>query len=233
MPTNSPPRIAHVEDAPSFLAAAHQLEADYPDLILNTAEVSGESCLRSEQGGMRVFWLYRGKGAILLPERYRTQEGDGHSLPKEYLREPMGSEFAAMLDTLDRGYARISEAAAPHVRLILDRRSGSEFAGDIAAYLWGLEHAPRPWSREPQVEETLTALFGIYREQGHSVKQTASWEPIMTGDQIALCGDEEVRVRGEFACMSIEKKDRTERHISTARRLRYLLDTAGGGSFDF
>lgn len=233
MSKKSVPRISHVEFQDAFQGVKEQLEADYPGLILDTVEVNSETHLRSEHGGMRVFWVYRGKGEVMLPGGYRTQEGDGQSLPKDYVREPMHPEFAAMLDTLDKGFSSISEAAAPHVRLILDRRSGREFVGDSAAYLWGLDQAPRPWSRERQVEETLAALFDVYREQGHSVKQADSYERIMPGDQLTACGDEEIPVRGDFACMSIEKKDRISSHISTARRLRYLLDTAGGCSFDF
>lgn len=227
------PKFAHVDEERTFFAARQQLEDDYPGLVLDTVEVDGETCLRSAQGGMCVFWLYRGQGEVWLPKGYRTQEGDGQSLPKEYVREPMDSEFMAYLDTLEQGFTSLSEAAAAHVRLILDRRSGSEFAGDIAAYLWGLDHASRPWSQDPCVEKTLTALFGVYREQGHAVKQADSWERVMAGDQITVCGDETVSVRGTFACMSIEKTDRKTSHISTARRLRYLLDTAGGCSFDF
>ncbi len=233
MPLPSKHRIAHVEDADGFAVAKQQLETDYPELILNTAEVNGETVLRAEHGGMRVFWLYRGEGEILLSEGYRTQEGDGNSLPNDYVREPMNPGFAAMLDILEKGMGSINEAAAPHVQLILDRRRGAEFVGDIAAYLWGLDHAPRPWSQDTHVEETLEALYGVYREQGFSVKQTDSYERIMAGDQITVCGGEEVQVRGAFACMSIEKRDRETRHVSTVRRLRYLLDTAGGCSFDF
>ena len=47
------------------------------------------------------------------------------------------------------------------------------------------------------------------------------------------CGSEEIRVRGKFRCLTLEQADRTVSHISTTRRLRYLVDTAGGCSFDF
>lgn len=233
MPSQNTHRIAHVEDTDSFAVAKQQLETDYPELSLHADEVKGETALRAEYGGMRVFWLYRGEGEVYLPAGYRTREGDGHSLPGEYVPERPSAEFTAMLDALEKGLTSISAEAAPHVQLILNRRKGSSFVGDIAAYLWGLEHAPRPWSRDAHVEETLVALFDVYREQGYSVKQTDSCERIMAGDQIAVCGHEEVPVRGDFVCISIEKKDRKTSHVSTVRRLRYLIDTAGGCSFDF
>ena len=233
MSTQSTHKIAHVEDTDTFVVAKRQLEADYPALVLNTTAVTDETVLRTEHGCMRVFWLYRGEGEVFLPAGYRTKEGDGHSLPKDYAPEPPSPEFVAMLNTLDAGFAGVSAEAAPHVQLILNRRKGANFVGDIAAYLWSLDHAPRPWSQDIRIEETLEALFDVYREQGYSVKQTDSYERIMAGDQITVCGDEEIPARGAFACMSIEKKDREASHVSTARRLRYLLDTAGGCSFDF
>ncbi len=225
--------IAHVENTERFAVAKQQLETDYPGLTLNTVEVNGDAVLRSEQGGMRVCWLYRGAGEIFLPAGYRTQEGDGHSLPQDYARAPMSPEFAAMLDHIEKHLSSLNAEAAPHVQLILNRRKGPEFMGDIAAHLWGLDHAPRPWSQDERVDETLVALFNVYRGQGYSVKQTDSYERIMAGDQIVVCGNEEIPVRGRFACMSIEKQDRKTSHISTTRRLRYLMDTAGGCSFDF
>ena len=68
---------------------------------------------------------------------------------------------------------------------------------------------------------------------GYSTKQSGSFEPIGPGDQLIACGGEEVPVRGRFRCLTLEKHDRTVSHISTARRLQYLVDTAGGCSFDF
>ncbi len=216
-----------------FAAIKKQLETAYPALALSFTEIDGEDVLHSEHGGMRVFWIFRGEGEVYLPEGYRTQEGDGHSLPGDYKPEPIDPAFAEMLRVLDEGVEALTADAAVQARLILDRRQNGTFLGDIAAHLWTLDQLPRPWSEERQVEETLEALFGVYREQGYSVKQTSSYERVMPGDQIVACGDEQIPVRGRFACMSIEKTDRSESHISTARRLRFLKDTAGGCSFDF
>lgn len=216
-----------------FAAVKEQLEAAYPALALSCAEIDGEDVLQSEHGGMRVFWVFRGEGEVYLPEGYRTQEGDGHSLPSDYKPEPVDPAFAGMLRVLEERFDSLTADAAVQARLILDRRQNGVFLGDIAAHLWALDQLPRPWSGDPQVEETLEALFGVYRGQGYSVKQTSSYERVMPGDQLVACGDEQILVRGRFECMSVEKKDRAASHVSTARRLRFLKDTAGGCSFDF
>ncbi len=226
----SPVQIGQNE---GFAAIKEQLEAAYPALVLSFTEIDGEDVLQSEHGGMRVFWIFRGEGEVYLPEGYRTQEGDGQSLPSDYKPEPIDPAFAEMLRVLEEGFESLTADAAVQVRLILDRRQNGTFLGDIAAHLWALDQLPRPWAEDAQVEETLEALFGVYRDQGYSVKQKGSYERVMAGDQLVACGDEQIPVRGRFACMSIEKTDRTESHISTARRLRFLIDTAGGCSFDF
>jgi len=55
----------------------------------------------------------------------------------------------------------------------------------------------------------------------------------MVGDQIIAAGQEKVRVRGRLECLAMEHVDRKTSHESTVRRLRYLLDTAGGCNPDF
>ena len=226
-------RTARVDDPGRFAGVKEQLEAAYPGLVLSSANVQGETALEAEHGGMRVFWIYRGEGEIYLPEGYRTKEGDGQSLPKEYEPEPVDPAFADMLRVLGEGFESLSADAATQVQLILDRRRNGAFLGEIAAQLWALDHIPRPWSAIAAVEETLKALYGVYHDQGYSVKQAGSWERVMAGDQIIACAGERIPVRGDFACMSIEHTERRTSHISTARRLRFLIDTAGGCSFDF
>ncbi|MCR4413768.1 MAG: hypothetical protein NUV77_15215, partial [Thermoguttaceae bacterium] len=94
--------------------------------------------------------------------------------------------------------------------------------------LWKLEQTPRPWSSDATVEQAIASLFGCYRQHGYSTKQVDSFEPILAGDQIIACGGDEVRVRGRFQCLAIENPARATSHVSTVRRLRFLLDTAGG-----
>jgi len=226
-------RKIHLGDARRFAEVKEPLEALYPGVKISVAEVDGDTALRADHGGMKVFWLYQGQGEVLLPKGYRTQEGGAEPLPGAYKPDRIDPAFAETLDMLQRGLGSLSPEAAVRVEAILKRRSGDEFTGDFGAELWSLEHLPRPWSKDDQVEAALVSLFDIYRKAGYATKQTASYEPIMAGDQLIACGDEAVQVRGRFRCLAMEKTDRAESHISTARRLRYLVDTAGGCSFDF
>ena len=114
------------------------------------------------------------------------------------------------------------------MRAIVGRLRDEAFVGDIAGDLWKLEQAPRPWSREGPVEAAIASLFSQYREQGYSAKQADSYEPLRAGDQVIAAGQEAVRVRGQFECLALERLDRKKSHVSTVRRLPYLLDTAGG-----
>jgi hypothetical protein len=229
----SPIWKASMDEAGEFAVAQARLADDYPGLTLSRAEIDGEGVLRAEHGGMRVFWLFRGKGEVFLPKGYRTKEGDGRPLPDLYRPETIDPEFADALGRLRAGLASMAPGALPAVQAILGRWKQGAFVGDVAADLWNLEHVTRPWSDDEQVEAAIVSLFGTYRRQGFSTKQADSYEPLIAGDQVIACADEAIPVRGRFTCLSLEKAARTASHVSTARRLRYLLDTAGGCSFDF
>jgi len=168
-----------------------------------------------------------------LPEGYRTQEGGGEPFPDVYKADKIDPAFAGTLDLLKRGIDSLSPEASGQVQAILNRWQGDVYTGECAAELWALEHLQRPWSRDKKVEAALTSLFDVYQKVGYATKQAGSYEPIMAGDQLIACGDQELAVRGRFHCLTMEKTDRTTSHISTARRLHYLIDTAGGCSFDF
>jgi len=223
----------HLDDAPQFARIRERFESDYPGIKLGVVETDGPTQLRSEHGGMRVFWIYRGQGEVHLPAGYRTQEGGPGLLPAGYVPDPIEPGFAELLKKLEDGLPAFSPRAAAHVQAILNRGKGGVFIGDFAVELWNLEHVPRSWSEDDRLEAAVTALFDVYRQAGYSTKQSGSYEPIVAGDQIVVCGDQSVPVRGRFRCLTMEKVDRAESHISTVRRLRYLVDTAGGCSFDF
>ncbi len=182
---------------------------------------------------MKVLWICRGKGEVFLPRGYRTQEGDGKPLPDSYAPDPMRPQFAAALGLLKQGLATVSAEAMVPVRAILRRWRSKTYVGDYAGELWKLDHAPQPWSTDAQVQAVLRSLFTLYREQGHSTKQADSWEPVMPGDQLIVCGHEQLRVRGRFHCLTMENVHRHASHVSAVRRLRYLADTAGGCNPDF
>jgi hypothetical protein len=225
--------LAQLEDERQFPSIKATLEADHPGLVLTVVKVEGEGVLRSEQGGMRVFWLYQGEGEVFLPKGHRTQEGDGGRLPEFYLPDSINPAFGDTIQLLKSRLSAVAPATLEPVRAIVGRARGTAFVGDFAGDLWKLEQAPRPWSQEERVEAAIASLFSGYREQGYSTKQIDSYEPLIAGDQVIAAGEQAIRVRGNFECLALEKPDRKQSHVSTARRLPYLLDTAGGCNPDF
>ncbi len=210
-------------------------ETHNPGLRLSVVQVDGETVLRSQHGGMRVFWLYRGTGEVYLPKGYRTQEGDGQALPPGYQPDPIHPAFAEKLGALQDGLATLTPAAYVPATAILRKwhRESATFIGDFAGELWKLDHLPKPWSTNPQLAALLLSLFQDYREHGCSTKQLDSWEPVMSGDQLIACDQQALRVRGRFTCLAMENIQRKTSHVSCVRRLRFLADTAGGCNPDF
>jgi len=226
-------RVARLDNAGQFAEVRAVFEGHNPGIRLSLFEVDGDDTLHANYGGMRVFWLYQGQGEAFLPKGYRTQEGDGRPLPNEYRPDPLDPAFAETLTVLKEGLAAVAEAAQTPIRAILSRWRGDAFTGDMAGDLWKLEQTPRPWSEDRHVEAAIALLFRIYRQYGHSVKQVDSYEPIVAGDQLIACAREQIYVRGHFRCLAMEYIPRERSHVSTARRLRYLVDSAGGCNPDF
>lgn len=227
------PRVTHLDEVQELTELNALLQRNYAATELGLADIDGETLLRASHGGMRVYWIYRGAGEVYLPDGYRTQEGGGEPLPPEYLPDSLDPALAGTLRVLRTGMRGVTPAAAPHVRAILGHWQGDVLVGEFAVELWNLEHVARPWADDPAVEHALVALFAAYRTAGFCTKRGGSFEPLLPGDQLVACGSQEIRVRGKFRCLTLEKTDRAVSHISTARRLRYLADTAGGCSFDF
>jgi hypothetical protein len=226
-------RVCHLDDADGFAQMRATFERDNAGLTLTRVAVDGDAALRTQHGGMRVFWNYRGNGQVLVRRGFRTQEGDGARLPAEYVADPVPPAFQAVLRELQEGLPTVSAAAALPVRAILSRWRSAAFTGDFAGELWKLDHIPRPWSTDSPVEAALKSLFGIYRDVGYSTKQTDSYEEFRDGDQLIVCGEEEIAVRGAFRCLAMESSNRPSSHVSSVRRLQYLADTAGGCNPDF
>jgi len=226
--------VTRLDDAAGFARFREFFESDNAGLKLDVVAVDGERSLRSADGGMRVFWIYRGEGEVFLTQGYRTQEGDGQRLPKEYYRpSAIDPAFARNLAQIRQGLASLSDSAIVPCRAILNRWQGNAFFGDLSGELWKLDHLRRPWSSDESIDAILGSLFGHYREHGHSTKQSDSFERIMAGDQLIVAGNDEIRVRGRFCCLAMENTSRRTSHVSAARRLRYLADTAGGCNPDF
>ena len=226
-------RVVRVDDEKPFAEMRAIFENDHPGLKLTVVNVDGQTVLRPEHGGMRVFWIYRGQGEVFLPKGYRTQEGDGQPLPADYRPDTLDPAFLEVLRRIKGGLSSVAPAAVVPVRAILGRWKKDAFVGDFAGDLWKLEQAPRPWSGDQQVNAAIGSLFRVYREQGYWTKQVDSWEPLLAGDQIIACPRHEVKVRGRFSCLAMENVGRTTSHVSAVRRLRYLVDTAGGCNPDF
>ena len=226
-------QIARLEDQRQFARVKATLEADHPGLILTVVKVEGEGVLRSERGGMRVFWPYRGGGEVFLPKGYRTQEGDGGRLPEVYQPDSIAPAFADTIQLLKSRLAAVAPAALEPLRAIVGRMRGTAYVGDFGGDLWKLEQASRPWSQDAPIEAAIKSLFSVYREQVYSTKRVDSYEPLSAGDQVIAVGEEAIRVRGHFECLALEKSDRKKSHVSTVRRLQYLLDTSGGCNPDF
>lgn len=225
--------VTQLDDSLDFARFREFFECDNAGLKLDVVTIDGDAVLRSVQGGMRVFWIYRGEGEVFVPQGYRTQEGDGRSLPADYRPDTIESAFAEKLDQLRQGLASLTTAAIVPARAILTRRRDEAFLGDFAGDLWKLDHLPRPWSSDPTIEALLASLFGNYREHGFSTRETGSFEPIVEGDQLIAAADDGLRVRGRFRCLAMENVARRSIHVSAVRRLRYLADTAGGCNPDF
>ena len=226
-------RVVHMDDETAFAELRAFFEHDNPSLRLTRVEVDGARELRSEHGGMRVFWIYRGQGEVFLPRGYRTQEGDGQRLPGDYAADPLDPAWGETLRRLQAERAALAPAARVPVDAILRRWRDGAFVGDYAGELWKLDHVARPWSDNEALETVLGSLFHRYRQTGWSTKQGDSFEPLLAGDQLIASGEEVLPVRGRFACLAMEHLARPTSHIPAVRRLRYLADTAGGCNPDF
>jgi hypothetical protein len=227
-------RILHMDDAGAFDAFRKGFETERGDLRFGRFEIDNrEAVLGPDFGGMRVHWLYRGAGEVFLPRGFRTKEGDGQRLPAEYGPEPVAPGFLERLAFLEKTLSLVAPSAQAPVRAIVDRRRNGAYVGDLANDLWKLEHASKPWSENPAVVTAIRGLFSVYRDSGYSIKTIDSYERIMEGDQLIVAGREELKVRGRFACLTIEKIDRRVSHVPAVTRLRYLKDSSGGCNFDF
>ena len=214
----------------SFDRFARRLEGDFPFLCVTKIEVNGDTVLQSGHGGMRILCIHRGEGEAFLPKGYRTQEGDGAPLPADQYRpDNIDPPFVEILRRIQSGLDSLSATARPPIDAVLRRWTGETYCGDISGELWRLlEQTKRPWSTDSATENAVVELFRLHRNVGFSTKTVDSWERIMVGDQLIVTENEPLRVRGNFQCFSLENIERKQSHISAVRRLRFLLDTAGG-----
>jgi len=213
-------QLCDLRDRAAFAPLREMFESDNPGLKLSVVEADSETVLASDQGGMRVFWIFEGSGEVWLPRAYRTQEGDGQALPDVYRPDPLQPAFADLLERVRAGIGTLAPAAQVPVQAILRRACRGTFVGDYAGELWRLDHVARPWSGDPAMLGALDELFAACRYQGFSTKQVDSFERILPGDQLIACDGAPVRVRGCFRCLAMENVPRKTSHVSAVRRLR-------------
>ena len=229
-PTFPPSVFVYAIEDDSFDRFARRLEDDFSFLRVTKTDVGGEIVLQSEHGGMRILCIHRGEGEVFVPKGYRTLEGDGAPLPvDQYRPDNIDPQFVETLRHVQNGLITVSSTARPPIDAILRRWNGETYCGDISGELWRLlEQTKRPWSTDSETEKAIEQLFCWHRNVGFSTKTVDSWERIMVGDQLIVTEKEPLRVRGNFQCFSLENIERKQSHISAVRRLRFLLDTAGG-----
>jgi hypothetical protein len=222
-------------DATARLAEA--VAAACPGYRVSAGTWDGADDLTSSVG-VRYLWLVDGSAEVLLPAGYRTQEGDGDTLPAAYQAEA--------LSDVARGHVAALRAAlsddAVHVQLrapvdaLCARERHGRYSGDIRGDLWLLLESgidPREWASTDEARRALRWFVCHFGDVGWSTKQDSGWERLLPGDQLLATPADVMRLRGRFRYWAIEDRGRTNAPCSAVRRLRYLRDTAGGCSPGF
>ena len=229
--------VGHIEEPEGLEPVFAEFDQHHPGLKIGHGYFEGDGGeLLAEHGGVRYIWIDRGQGEVLLDSGYRTQEGDGEKLPAVYETDECDDENWPILQALAENLDTLHEKIRPPVETILDRISGKTLVGDIAGEIWRLEMSGVPrkkWTTRPKVRRAFDLLLENYSLVGWSTKQSGSFEPIQAGDQLTALADEPVQVRGKFRYWWIENANIFMTHTTTARRLRYIRDTAGGCNFAF
>lgn len=226
--------VGHLNDRDRLTPVFEEVEAWNPGFRMGSGTVEAdETVLTADR--IRHIWLAEGEGRIFLDKGYRTKEGDGVPLPGDYVPDAVDSVVRETLTLLSRKQATFHQKLQTPVGAIVSRLHATGYVGDIAGEIWlilesGLDR--EVWSEDAEALAALQAIIDRYRTLGWSEKQVASFEPIQSGDQLTVTPQEPLRVGGRFRYWWIES-DATASHISAARRLKYLKDTAGGCNFAF
>lgn len=228
--------VGHLNEPASLEPVFEALAQWNPGFRMGTGAVDADEAIIESAGGVRHIWLAEGEGRVYLPEGYRTKEGDGILLPREeYAVDALDSEMRAALQCLSKKMGVFHEKIQTPVNAILARWRDPVFVGDIAGEIWLILESGLPedaWTSDAEALQTLRFVIARYRDIGWSTKQTGSFERLIAGDQLIATPAAPLRVGGRFRYWWIENPETTT-HISAARRLRYLKDTAGGCNFAF
>ena len=228
--------VGHASDRSSLEAVVEEFSSWHPQMRLGVGAQAGPGTLGPEWGGVRYLWIESGDGRAFVPEGYRTQEGDGDSLPSSYVLDPLDEAAGQALRDLAEFADRVNPAIQQPIRAILDRRSVRGFRGNIAGELWQIRQSgltPEAWAETREAVDGLEYLFAYYRELGWSTKTSDGWESLRPGDQLTLTEEQPLQVDGQFRYWWIEDLAYEGVYVSALRRLTYIKDTAGGCNFAF
>ena len=229
--------VGDIEAPESLEPVSAEFDQHHPGLKIGYGHFdSDDNELTAAHGGVRYIWIDQGIGEVFLDVGYRTLEGDGEKLPPVYETDKCDDDTWPIFQALAENLDTLHEKIRPSVESILDRITGRTLVGDIAGDISLMEESRIPrkeWATRPKVRRAFDLLLDSYSIVGWSTKQVGSFEPIQPGDQLTALADEPVRVRGKFRYWWIENTNIFMTHMTIARRLRYLCDTAGGGNFAF
>lgn len=233
------PILGHIHRPETLEPVVSRCQQDYPHLKVGYDRVragrfgegSGDE-ITAVHNGVRHLFILGGQGEIFLDISYRTQEGDGESLPDCYEPDVCDSENLPILQTLAENLDTLHSQIRPYVESILTRFNGNVLIGDISSEIRLMTETGLPlieWSSRPKVRRAFEILQVNYSQLGWSTKKKATFEPFGAGDQLTVTVDEPIRVRGEFDYWWVENTELFMTHITVTRRLRYLRNMFHSG----
>jgi hypothetical protein len=229
--------VGYMDDKESLALVLEEFEELNPGFKLGSGAFEGDGVLSSAYGGVRHVWIEEGQGSIYLPKDYRTKEGDGGVLPPAYRTDRLDAKMLEAMRFLSENIDGFHDKIKMVVAAIVARLGeDGTYAGDIAGEVWRVVEsslAKEKWAERKDLREALQYAIDRYQEIGWSTKTESSYEPLWVGDQITTVGEDRVKIEGSFKYWWIENVSGRSTHISTARRTRYLKDTAGGCNFAF
>lgn len=231
--------VARHDEPGSVSCLAEAVQAANPDYLIRAGTWDGEGDFEPETGGVRYLWPLDGQAEVLLPDGFRTQEGDGEPLPGTYRADPFPDQGLIHLQTLRTALAANdlhAQLRAP-AGAICTRFNGRGYSGDIAGEIWLMVESglvPESWAAEEAPRAALAWLIRSAPGLGWSTREAPpAWESILPGDQLIATGRDSPRLRGQFRYWSIEDTVSRTTRCGPVRRLRHLRDTAGGCSPGF
>ena len=137
-----------LSDADAVARLEKRIQQDHPNVDFGVVDVASPTTLTSPENAVTFWFLFKGKGEILLPAGYRTQEGDGAFFSSGYQTDATPADLAEKLALFEKKFDTIVTPVQTPVRAILDRATAGKdadgnpaFAGDVCGELWKLEES--------------------------------------------------------------------------------------------